>query len=96
MIPISVCLKDWPRTEGNEPIFKSTEDANFYANLIPDNEAEINIVRDCYKKRRKQVKTMRDKGSKDFNIMFHLACQGQFYRECLDEVDRIHNNKFMA
>lgn len=89
-------LKDWPTTKAGEPIFQCSEDGNFYANLISKNEKEIKIIREAYSNRRKQVKAMRDNGSEDFNTLYRLACQGQFYRECLDEVDRIHNNKFSA
>lgn len=89
-------LANWPRTTKGEPIFKWSEEANFYANLIFDNEKEIKLIRKAMENARQDVHAMRAKGSKNFNRIFHLAVKSQFYRECLEELDRIHNNKFFA
>lgn len=86
----------WPRTRKGEPIFQGTEEAYFYANLIFDNEKEIKLIRKAMENARQDVHEMRNKGSKQLNKMYSLACKAQFYRECLDELDRIHNNKFFA
>lgn len=94
MRPIVSNLENWPKTRDGHPIFKCTEEAFFYANLIYKNEKEIKMIRKGMEIARQDVHAMREKGSQNFNKMMHLACKGQFYRECLEELDRIHNNKF--
>lgn len=89
-------LANWPKTTKGQPIFKCSEEANFYANLIFDNEKEIKVIRKAMENARQDVHEMRQRRSKNLDRMMHLACKGQFYRECLEELDRIHNNKFLA
>lgn len=89
-------LENWPKTKGGHPIFKCTEEANFYANLIFNNEKEIMIIRKAMENARQDINEMRQRGIKDLDKMMHLAVKAQFYRECLEELDRIHNNKFFA
>ncbi|MBA7496157.1 hypothetical protein ES702_06755 [subsurface metagenome] len=96
MRPIIASLENWPKTKNGQPIFQGTEEAYFYANLIYKNEKEIKIIRKAMENARQDVHAMRERGSKDLDKMMHLACKGQFYRECLEELDRIHNNKFFA
>ena len=89
-------LANWPRTKAGYPIFTCTPEANFYANLIFDYEKEIKLLRKAMENARQDVHAMRQKGSKNLDRMFHMAVNAQFYRECLEELDRIHNNKFHA
>ena len=96
MKPIISDLANWPRTTKGQPIFKCSEEANFYANLIFDNEKEIKLIRNAMENARQDVHAMRAKGNANFNTMMHLAVKGQFFRECLEELDRIHNDKFFA
>lgn len=93
---ITADLANWPRTTKDQPIFKCSEEANFYANLIFDNDKEIKLIRKAMENARQDVHEMRQKGSKNLDRMMHMACKAQFYRECLEELDRIHNNKFYA
>jgi len=89
-------LANWPRTTKGQPIFKCSEEANFYANLIFDNEKEIKVIMKAMENARQEVHAMRAKGSKNLDRMMHQSVKAQFYRECLEELDRIHNNKFFA
>lgn len=89
-------LAYWPKNKDNEPIFKSTEDAYFFANLVYDNEKEIKIIRKAHDLARLHFKALRDRDSQDLNKMGHLATKIQYARECLEEIDRIHNDKFTA
>ena len=89
-------LANWPRTTKGQPIFKCSEEANFYANLIFNNEKEIKVIRNAMENARQEVHVMRNGGSKNINRMMHMAVKAQFFRECLEELDRIHNNKFFA
>ncbi|MBA7495660.1 hypothetical protein ES702_06249 [subsurface metagenome] len=89
-------LANWPRTKNGQPILKCTEEANFYASLIYANEKEIKLIRKAMENARQNLHAMRETPSKDLNKMMHLAVKAQFYRECLEELDRIHNNKFFA
>lgn len=96
MTPIIKDLANWPKTTKGHPIFQGTEEAYFYANLIFDNEKEIKLIRKAMENARQDVHEMRSRPSKDLDKMYHLACSAQFYRECLDELDRIHNNQFFT
>lgn len=82
-------FNQWPRTKRGDPIFSCTEDAIFYGHLIVyEDQERIKIV-----KLRKRVlfdlKVMRAKTSPNLNRMMELAVKGQFYRECLEELERI-------
>jgi len=82
-------FSQWPRSESGAPIFTCTEDAFFFANLIfKKAEERLNIVH----LRRKvlfDLKVMRAKPVHNLQRMMDLAVKGQFYRECLEELERI-------
>lgn len=86
---IARSFETWPRTETGEPLFTCSEDAIFYAHIIFNNYIErVNIailrsvVIDTLQGMRKNVIPNIDR-------MMDLAVKGQFYRECLEEVERI-------
>lgn len=89
-------LDNWPTTKAGDPIFTCTEEAYFYANLIFNDEKRIKRLRKAMESTRQIVNELRKTPNQTFNKIFPLACKAQFYRECLEECDRIHNDKFFA
>ena len=89
MVNLDEKAKQWPRTKSGEPIFKTTHEALFYANLIYNNKLLINEI-DLYRRMaRRGLRILRGKPDPDYNILMEIAVKGQLFRECLDEVRRI-------
>ena len=86
-------LAMWPRRRNGQPIFKSTNEAFLYAQLIydtPPKKADLIIYRqEVYK----QLKVQRDRKKPNLQNMMDLAVRAQFYRECLEECHRIEEEK---
>lgn len=83
--------ESWPRRRNGQPIFKTTQEALFYANLISKNKKNIDEIDLYFKAARRQIKTERDKVKPNLDRLMELATKAQFYRECLEEVKRIRN-----
>jgi len=82
-------LSQWPRSKAMVPIFTCSEEAIFYAHLIFKDEAERLKLVHLRRKVLFDLKVMRAKPIHNFQRMMDLAVKGQFYRECLEEVERI-------
>jgi len=79
----------WPRTKGGDPIFTCSEDSIFYAHLITDSVSEIANLVKLRQKVFSHLKIMRSRNNPSMQKMMDLAVKGQFYRECLEELERI-------
>ncbi len=86
---IKLSFETWPRTETGEPLFTCTEDATFYAHLIFDNGMERWHIARLRADVLSILSRMRNKANPNLNRMMKLAVKSQFYRECLEEVERI-------
>ncbi|MBA7621638.1 hypothetical protein ES703_29003 [subsurface metagenome] len=95
MTPIIADLADCRKTKAGLPIFQSTEEAYFYANFIFDDPNRIEQIRLATEITRQDLKHLREKRCEDFDLIMRMATVSQFYRECLEEVDRIHNDQFL-
>ena len=82
-------FESWPRTKNKEPIFTCSEDATFYAYIIIDNEMERLKIARLINGVRFTLQGMRKNTNPSLDRMMELAVKGQFYRECLEEVERI-------
>ena len=82
-------FKSWPRTKGGDPIFNCSESAIFYAHLIIDNETQRLKVAHLRQKSLSESKAMMGTDYCNMQRMMDQAVKGQFYRECLEEVERI-------
>lgn len=88
-------LARWPLTRGGEPIFKSTNEALLYAQLVfqePDKQQDLCHYRvNTYKK----LKAERERMKPNIDQVFALAVRAQFFREAFMECLRIkdENNK---
>jgi len=84
----------WPRNGKGELMFKSSHEAILYAQVIHHNHEAIHQI---YLNRQavlKDLKQRRQGIDVNYNSLMHLACRSAFYRECLEEVDRITSEKF--
>lgn len=79
----------WPRTNTGDPIFACSEAAIFYAHLIMDKVQERTRLAKLRQKVLLDLKVMRASDHPNLQRMMDLAVKGQFYRECLEELDRI-------
>jgi len=84
----------WPRTKAGDPIFTCSEDAIYYAHIIFKNEQERLKIARLREHIFFSLADMRKNSNPDLNRMMQLAVKGQFYRECLEEVQRINDWKF--
>jgi len=82
-------FKQWPKDNKGNPIFTSTEDALFYAELISRNGDEcFNILRLRFLALF-HLQCFNLKHDPDLQEMLDLAVEAQLYRECLEEIRRI-------
>jgi len=94
MPPTISDLANWPKDRRGLPIFTSTHDALLYAQLVAhdkDRQELLSISReDIY------IKLKHERHSKKPNLqrMMDLAVKAQFYRECLEECQRIKDERF--
>ena len=91
LMDIKINYTQWPRRDDGSPIFTSTNDAFFYAELISSNRDECFNILALRANILVDMETMRSKENVDMDDMFSLAFQAQLYRECLEEVNRIDN-----
>jgi len=82
-------LNNWPRRKNNEYIFQSTEEAFFFANLALDKPDVISSLKRGRAIALKNISQERVAGFPNLQRMMDLAVKAQFFRECLEEVDRI-------
>jgi len=84
-------LNSWPLMENGQPFLKTSNEALLYAQLIyerPDKQKHLAI---CRAGIHKAIYQERDNKDPNFDIMMILAARAQFYRECLEECQRIKN-----
>jgi len=81
--------ENWPRTKCQDPIFTCSEDAIFYAHLITDKVSERAKLVKLRQHVLFSLAGMRKNINPNYNRMMELAVKGQFYRECLEELERI-------
>lgn len=87
-------LELWPLRKNGEPIFTCTEDAVYYGHLVFDKIEKIDHLRRLRKKAYLDIAMLRAKKKVDYQRIFDLAVRAQFYRECMEEIQRINNGKF--
>lgn len=89
-----IIIENWPRNGRGQVIFKTSHDAILYAQLISHSAQAIDKVKADRVAVRVQLKEGRDRIDINYNFLMQLACRSAFYRECLEEVDRIMDEKF--
>lgn len=89
MIRTITDFNQWPRTKGEDPIFTCSEDAIFYAHLIAGEVQERTRIAKLRKKVVFDLKVKRFEAVPNLQRMMDLAVKGQYYRKCLEELERI-------
>ena len=89
-----IIIENWPRNGRGEVIFKSSHEAILYAQLISESAQATNKVKADRVAVRKQLKEGRERIELNYNFLMQLSCRSAFYRECLEEVQRITDEKF--
>lgn len=84
----------WPRNEAGEVILTSTEQAIYYATLIYTSPDHVTVIRTLRNKMLREVGKARKNLKPNYNYLLTLAFKGQWYRECLEEVDRLKNSTY--
>ncbi|MBA7478651.1 hypothetical protein ES707_14079 [subsurface metagenome] len=93
MVTLTQKAELWPRGENGEPVFRTDNDAIFYANLIYNKLALVEEI-DLYRRMaRREVTILRQKPDPDLDMLYEIAVKAQFFRECLDEVKRIREEQ---
>lgn len=86
-------IHNWPRTRRGELIFKSSEEAYFYAALIYTNKIFIGEVRKTYRTAREEFKQLSKRTNVNLDRLALIACKTQYTRECLQEVQRLQDQE---
>lgn len=89
MVTLTEKAKQWPRRTNGEIIFKNTNQAIFYANLIANNKRLADDIDLWRRQARREVMAERQKTDPNYDRLMEIAVKGQLFRECLDEVKRI-------
>jgi len=92
MVNLTEKAKRWPRRKNGQPIFKTTDQAIFYAHLIANNKRLADEIDHYRHLARQQLKAEREKTDPNYNLLMEIALKGQLFRECLDEVKRIQKD----
>lgn len=93
MAKIKDRLDHWPRNNAGEILMKTSEEAVFYGTLIYDKPKHIKEIETLRKKSCFDVAFRGKKKDANLDLLYILATKGQFYRECLEEVDRLKNRE---
>lgn len=89
MAVIKANLKTWPRRKNGEPIFRTANDAIFYAQLALRDQSSIDIMKAYREKAHRDLRNERQKASSNPNRLMEFAVKAQFFRECWEEIERI-------
>ena len=87
-------FENWPRTKVDTPIFTCTEQAIYYAHLCSNELSEIDRLTRLRKGAYARIAILRLERQPNYQRMLDLAVKAQFYRECLEEIQRINDSKY--
>lgn len=82
-------LKDWPRRQGGEVIFSSTNEAIYFATLVENRLEAIVLLTKWRKETLADISRLKKTQGPDYSRLFELACRSQFYREAMEEMRRL-------
>jgi len=90
MTPIKTDLKTWPRRKNGEPIFRTTNDAIFYAQLASKRSGAIDEMKGYRAKAHRDLGNVRAGRNPNLDRLMQYAFKSQFFRECYEEIQRIN------
>jgi len=84
---------EWPRRKNGELIFRSTNEAIYFAHITDDRLAAYDLLKKWRRNAYQDLEAAKLQKPVNWNRMFDLACRGQFYRECMEEIQRLNDGK---
>jgi len=90
MNPIKANLNTWPRRKNGEPIFRTTNDAIFYAQLASRKESLVTELHEYRAKAYRDLANQRTKKNPNLDNLMEYAVKAQMFRECYEEIERIN------
>jgi len=85
--------EQWPRRNNGQIIFKNSNQAVFYANLIYNNKRLVDEIDMSLRAARRDLIIQRQRNGPNMDKLMELAVKAQFFRECMDEVKRIREEQ---
>lgn len=83
-------LRHWPRTRGGEPIFRTANEAIFYAQLASNGADTIKEMKSLRARAHRKLRRLRKNKDANLDGLFNYAVKAQFFRECYEEIQRIN------
>ena len=90
MIPIKADLNTWPRRKNGEPIFRTTNDAIFYAQLASKEFNVVQSMRSYRNQAHELLMNARNHPDPNLDLLMECAMRAQLFRECWEEIERIN------
>ena len=87
-------LKAWPTNTVGQPLMNTSEEAVFYGTLIYDKPVYVDEIKMLRGATVEEVSLRMNREDVNLDLLMLSATKGQFYRECLEEVDRLNNQPF--
>ena len=83
-------LKLWPRRKNGEPIFRTTFEAIFYAQLAAKGGGHVKEMKAWREKAHRDLQHVRKDKSPNLDRLMEYAVKAQLFRECYEEIERIN------
>ncbi|MCK4385602.1 MAG: hypothetical protein KAW52_04985 [candidate division Zixibacteria bacterium] len=93
METFSMHLQSWQKDHEGIPIFRGTEDAIAYAHLVVDDDYERGKMKVYMTSVYRELDDAREAGHIPLQGLLNMACRCQLYRECVEEIDRIKDER---
>jgi len=86
-------LDNWPRRGRGDIIFKDTHEAIYYAHLVDDRVSTYHLIEKWRRNTLQDLEAIKTRRPLNFDRMMDLAVRSQFYRECMEEIQRINEGE---
>ena len=86
-------LNDWPRRKRGDLIFRSTEEAFYYANIVEDRLAAYDLLSKWRRNTYQEIDVLKKMKPLNFDRLFDRAVRAQFYREAMEEITRLNKEE---
>lgn len=93
MIPIKTDLKTWPRRNNGEPIFRTDNDAIFYAQLAYKRIETVDEMKAYREKAHRDLQHVRKTKNPNLDRLMKYAFKAQTFRTCFMEILRIRDEE---
>lgn len=93
MIPIKQVLGTWPLRRNGEPIFRTTNDAILYAQLVSHRTTAVDEMIAWREKAHRDLQRSRKRKYPSLDRLMVYATKAQFFRECAIEILRIQDEE---